>query len=87
MAARLLLAVFLLGTGQAVATAQRSFQETELNIAEVPGGLTIGDPLAVFAFVLRNVPARANLPDRELLLFPFRSQRRALRRQHPAGRG
>jgi hypothetical protein len=43
-----------------------------LNIAEAPRGLTIGDPLAVFAFVLRNVPARAQIyPTENYYYFRF----------------
>ena len=72
MAAWTLLAVSLLVAGHAVAQTQPPVQTIELNIAEAPSGLTIGDPLAVFAFVLRNVPARAQIyPTENYYYFRF----------------
>lgn len=54
---RSLLAVLLLAGSGAVAAAQPA----EQTLPDAPAALAIADPLAVFAFVLRNVPEQATI--------------------------
>jgi hypothetical protein len=73
-----LLAVFLLVASHAVVLAQAQNllpqdSAAELDIAEAPSALAIGDPLAVFGFVLRNVPERAQVnPTENYYYFRFK---------------
>ncbi len=78
MAARLLLCVLLFAVAHTAlvqaARAQTShpIDIAELNVGDAPATLAIGDPLAVFAFVLRNVPERAQvLPTENYYYFRF----------------
>ncbi len=60
MVARALL-VLLLAAASLVAAAAQSVQTAEKEISETPNALAIANPLAVFGFVLRNVPERAQV--------------------------
>ena len=78
MAARLLLCVLLFAVAHAAlvqadrAQASHPIDIAELNVGEAPATLAIGDPLAVLAFLLRNVPERAQIfPTENYYYFRF----------------